>query len=74
MTVVLKPKPVRLACVGKHPRKTAPVVVHVVAPGFESNGERFPLAVTFVRLSVPYVALSGIVAPARVGGLDARRG
>ena len=42
----------------------APVVVHLVAPGFASNGERFPLAVTFVRLSVPYVALSGVVAVA----------
>jgi putative peptidoglycan lipid II flippase len=42
----------------------APVVVHLIAPGFESTGERFPLAVTFVRLSVPYVALSGIVAVA----------
>src|SRR5271156_4742572 len=42
----------------------APVVVHLIAPGFASAGERFPLAVTFVRLSVPYVALSGIVAVA----------
>jgi putative peptidoglycan lipid II flippase len=42
----------------------APVVVHLVAPGFASNGERFPLAVAFVRLSVPYVALSGLVAVA----------
>ena len=42
----------------------APVVVHLIAPGFASEGERFPLAVTFVRLSVPYVALSGIVAVA----------
>jgi putative peptidoglycan lipid II flippase len=42
----------------------APLVVHVIAPGFESTGERFPLAVTFVRLSVPYVALSGVVAVA----------
>jgi len=42
----------------------APLVVHLIAPGFESSGERFPLAVTFVRLSVPYVALSGIVAVA----------
>jgi putative peptidoglycan lipid II flippase len=42
----------------------APMVVHLIAPGFESTGERFPLAVTFVRLSVPYVALSGIVAVA----------
>jgi putative peptidoglycan lipid II flippase len=42
----------------------APLVVHVVAPGFASTGERFPLAVTFVRLSIPYVALSGVVAVA----------
>jgi putative peptidoglycan lipid II flippase len=42
----------------------APLVVHAVAPGFASTGERYPLAVTFVRLSMPYVALSGIVAVA----------
>jgi putative peptidoglycan lipid II flippase len=42
----------------------APVVVHLIAPGFASEGERFPLAVTFVRLSVPYVAISGLVAVA----------
>jgi putative peptidoglycan lipid II flippase len=42
----------------------APVVVHLIAPGFASEGERFPLAVTFVRLSVPYVAVSGLVAVA----------
>jgi putative peptidoglycan lipid II flippase len=42
----------------------APFVVHVIAPGFESTGERFSLAVTLVRLSVPYVALSGVVAVA----------
>jgi putative peptidoglycan lipid II flippase len=42
----------------------APLIVHVLAPGFSSAGERFPLAVDFVRLSVPYVALSGIVAVA----------
>jgi putative peptidoglycan lipid II flippase len=38
-----------------------PTIVHLLAPGFHS-GERFPLAVEFVRLSMPYVALSGIVA------------
>jgi putative peptidoglycan lipid II flippase len=42
----------------------APLVVHVVAPGFAGTGERYPLAVTFVRLSMPYVALSGVVAVA----------
>lgn len=41
----------------------APAIVHLLAPGFH-QGERFPLAVTFVRLSMPYVALSGAVAVA----------
>lgn len=41
-----------------------PTIVHLLAPGFRNIGERFSLAVTFVRLSVPYVALSGIVAVA----------
>lgn len=41
-----------------------PLIVHLLAPGFHSEGERFPLAVTFVRLSVPYVAVSGVVAVA----------
>ncbi len=39
----------------------APEVVHVLAPGFRDAGERFPLAVEFVRLSMPYVAVSGLV-------------
>ena len=42
----------------------APVIVHLLAPGFRGEGERFPLAVEFVRLSMPYVAVSGIVAVA----------
>lgn len=40
----------------------APAIVYVLAPGF--GGERFWLAVAFVRLSMPYVAVSGIVAVA----------
>jgi putative peptidoglycan lipid II flippase len=40
----------------------APTIVHLLAPGFQ--GERFPLAVLFVRLAVPYVAISGVVAVA----------
>lgn len=48
-----------LACV-----MFAPQIVDMLAPGFRGQGERFPLAVTFVRLSVPYVALSGVVAVA----------
>src|SRR4051812_15308462 len=39
----------------------APIVVHVIAPGFNNPGERFPHAVEFVRLSVPYVAVAGLV-------------
>jgi putative peptidoglycan lipid II flippase len=42
----------------------APLIVHIVAPGFHDAGERFPLTVEFVRLSMPYVAVSGIVAVA----------
>jgi putative peptidoglycan lipid II flippase len=40
----------------------APEIVHVLAPGF--GRERLSLAAEFVRLSVPYVALSGMVAVA----------
>ena len=42
----------------------APAIVHLLAPGFRDQGERFPLAVDFVRLSIPYVAISGTVAVA----------
>jgi putative peptidoglycan lipid II flippase len=42
----------------------APAVVDVLAPGFRGQGDRFPLAVAFVRLSIPYVAVSGVVAVA----------
>jgi len=42
----------------------APMIVHLLAPGFSTSGERFLLAVEFVRLSIPYVAASGIVAVA----------
>jgi putative peptidoglycan lipid II flippase len=42
----------------------APAVVHVLAPGFSDPGERFLLAVDFVRVSVPYVAVAGLVAVA----------
>jgi putative peptidoglycan lipid II flippase len=42
----------------------APAIVDFVAPGFRGQGERFPLAVAFVRLSIPYVAVSGVVAVA----------
>jgi len=42
----------------------APVVVHILAPGFASNGERFPFAVSYVRLCVPYIAIVGLVAVA----------
>jgi putative peptidoglycan lipid II flippase len=42
----------------------APAIVDFLAPGFGGRDERFPLAVAFVRLSVPYVAVSGLVAVA----------
>ena len=42
----------------------APTVVHLIAPGFRDPGERFPLAVDFVRVSVPYVAVAGLVSVA----------
>ena len=42
----------------------APVLMHLLAPGFRGEGARFPLAVEFVRLSMPYVAAAGIVAVA----------
>lgn len=42
----------------------APTLMHLLAPGFRGGGERFPLAIDFVRLSMPYVAVSGIVAVA----------
>ena len=50
----------------------APTVVHLLAPGFRELGERFPLAVDFVRLSVPYVAVAGLVVGR--GGDAQRRG
>src|SRR5467141_3183440 len=48
----------------------APAIVHLLAPGFRDQGERFPLAVEFVRLAMPYVAVSGTVAVA-VAALNA---
>src|SRR5689334_9763379 len=42
----------------------APAVVHGLAPGFRSEGDRYELAVAFVRLSVPYIAIAGPVAVA----------
>jgi putative peptidoglycan lipid II flippase len=42
----------------------APTLMHLLAPGFRGGGERFPLAIEFVRLSMPYVAVSGIIAVA----------
>jgi putative peptidoglycan lipid II flippase len=42
----------------------APMVVALLTPGFRHGGERFPLAVDFIRISAPYVALAGLVAVA----------
>jgi putative peptidoglycan lipid II flippase len=42
----------------------APALVRVLAPGFGALDARLPLAVEFVRLSVPYIAVAGLVAVA----------
>src|SRR5882757_4081172 len=42
----------------------APTVVQLLAPGFGPGSERYDLAVDFVRLSVPYIAIAGPVAVA----------
>jgi putative peptidoglycan lipid II flippase len=39
-----------------------PLVVHLLAPGFRSGGERFHWAVDFVRISSPYILIAGVVA------------
>jgi putative peptidoglycan lipid II flippase len=40
----------------------APVVVRVFAPGFETQGERFELAVTMLRITFPYLFLISLTA------------
>jgi putative peptidoglycan lipid II flippase len=42
----------------------APEVVRMLAPGFAPGSERFILAVDFARLSIPYLAIAGVVAVA----------
>ncbi len=42
----------------------APEVVRMLAPGFTPGSERFILAVDYARLSIPYLAIAGIVAVA----------
>jgi putative peptidoglycan lipid II flippase len=42
----------------------APEVVRVLAPGFRVGGDRYAFAVEYVRLSVCYVAVAGLVAVA----------
>jgi len=42
----------------------APIVVRLIAPGFHVDGERFPFAVEYVRLSIPYIGIVGLVAVA----------
>lgn len=39
----------------------APLVIHLIAPGF-GGGDRFDIAVEFLRLSIVYVAIAGVVA------------
>jgi putative peptidoglycan lipid II flippase len=40
----------------------APLVMHALPPGFSHDSERAQDAVTFLRLSIPYVAIAGVVA------------
>lgn len=40
----------------------APTLVHLLAPGFEVGGEQYLSAIAFVHLSMPYVAVIGVVA------------
>jgi putative peptidoglycan lipid II flippase len=42
----------------------APAVVHLLAPGFQIGGAREPLAIAYVRLSAPYIAIAGLMAVA----------
>jgi putative peptidoglycan lipid II flippase len=42
----------------------APVTIHLIAPGFRADGERYYYAVEFIRLSAPYVTVAGLVAVA----------
>jgi putative peptidoglycan lipid II flippase len=42
----------------------APMVVHLLAPGFLIGGARELLAIEYVRLSAPYVAIVGLIAVA----------
>jgi putative peptidoglycan lipid II flippase len=40
----------------------APFVIHVFAPGFETTGRRFELAVTMLRINFPYLMLVSLTA------------
>jgi putative peptidoglycan lipid II flippase len=40
----------------------APVIVHVTAPGFAANPEKFALTVTLLRVTFPYIAFISLVA------------
>jgi putative peptidoglycan lipid II flippase len=42
----------------------APLTIHLIAPGFRVDGDRYRHAVEFIRLSSPYIAISGVVAVA----------
>ena len=42
----------------------APAMIGILAPGFAPGSERFLLAVDYARLSIPYIAIAGVVAVA----------
>lgn len=53
----------------------APFITHILVPGFNTSGLRFLLTVDYIRLSIPYVAIAGLVAvSASVLNAEARVG
>jgi putative peptidoglycan lipid II flippase len=42
----------------------APQVIALIVPGFRAGGARFPYAVEYLQLAVPYIAVVGLVAVA----------
>jgi putative peptidoglycan lipid II flippase len=40
----------------------APFIIHLFAPGFESKGDRYDLAVTMLRITFPYLMLISLTA------------
>jgi len=58
-TMMLALGAVAVICIG-----FAPQLVRLLAPGFAPGSDRFLLAVDYARLSLPYIAIAGMVAVA----------